>query len=203
MANVDLKKTYRDHYTAKRAPTIVEVSQRPYLMIDGSGDPNTSAEYTNAVKALYPIAYGLRAEIKKTTGDGYVVMPLEGLWWVDDMSKFSVDHKTDWGWTAMICVPDLVTPAMAADVLPAVTAEKELASGDKVRLEMYGDGLAAQVMHLGPYAEEAPTIKALHEFIRGEGLELTGKHHEIYLSDPRKSDPAKLRTIIRQPVRRG
>ncbi len=202
MASIDLKKTYRDYYPAKRLPTIVEVPKRPYLMIDGSGDPNTSVEYADAVAALYPLAYGLRAEIKKVTGDGYTVMPLEGLWWVEDMSRFSVDDKADWEWTAMICVPDLVTPAMAAEVLPRVTAKKKLASGDEARVEIYEDGLAAQVMHLGPYAAEAPTIKTLHEFIHTEGLELTGKHHEIYLSDPRKSDPAKLRTIIRQPVRR-
>jgi hypothetical protein len=202
MASIDLKKTYRDHYTARQVPAIIDIPDRPYLMIDGSGDPNTSAEYAAAVAALYPLAYGLRAEIKKVTGDGYTVMPLEGLWWVEDMSRFSVDDKTDWEWTAMICVPDLVTSPMAAEVFPVVTTKKKLVSGDKAGIEMYGDGLAVQVMHIGPYAAEAPTIRALHEFIHTEGLELTGKHHEIYLSDPRKSAPAKLRTIIRQPVRR-
>lgn len=200
MASVDLKKTYRDHYTARPFPKIVEVPPRPYLMVDGSGDPNTAAEYAAAVTALYSLAYGLRAAIKGETGDGYTVMPLEGLWWVDDMSEFSLDDKSGWSWTMMICQPQPVTPQLAAEVLPAVTAKKELASGDRARVETYGDGLCAQVMHLGPYADEAPTIERLHEFILSEGLERSGKHHEIYLGDPRKKDPAKLRTIIRQPV---
>jgi hypothetical protein len=201
MASIDLKKKYREHYTARVGkPALVEVPPRPHLMIDGEGNPGTSQEYADAVAALYPLAYGLRAAIKKSTGDGYTVMPLQGLWWVDDMSKFSVDDKDSWKWTMMICQPDLVTEELAAGVMPAVIAKKELAVGHKVRLEMFGDGLAAQVMHVGPYSAEAPTIQLLHDFIVDEGLGRVGKHHEIYLGDPRKSDPAKLRTIIRQPV---
>lgn len=201
MASIDLKRVYREHYTAGVGrPALVTVPARPHLMIDGEGNPGTSQEYADAVAALYPIAYGLRAEIKRTTGDGYTVMPLQGLWWVDDMTTFSVDDKDSWQWTMMICQPDLVTNELAVEVMPAVTAKKELAAGHKVRLEMFGDGLAAQVMHIGPYTAEAPTIALLHAFIAAEGLALTGKHHEIYLGDPRKSDPAKLKTIIRQPV---
>jgi hypothetical protein len=201
MASIDLKKEYREHYTARvGTPALVEVPARPFLMIDGEGDPNTSAEYAAAVAALYPLAYGLRAAIKKTTGDGYTVMPLEGLWWADDMSQFSVDRKSDWKWTMMICQPDLVTPDLAAQVMPGVIAAKELAAGPKVRLEIYEEGAAAQIMHVGPYADEVPTIQLLHEFIAAEGLRPARKHHEIYLGDPRKSDPAKLKTIIRQPV---
>lgn len=201
MASIDLKKTlYRDHYTAAAAPALVDVPARRFAMIDGAGDPNTAAEYRDAVEALYPIAYGLRAAVKKATGDAYVVMPLEGLWWVEDMTQFSIDDKSDWLWTAMICVPEAVTDDMAAEVIPAVTAKKRLTAGSRVRVETFTEGLAAQILHVGPYAAEAPTIAALHQFIDDSGCQLTGKHHEIYLSDPRKVDPAKLRTIIRQPV---
>lgn len=201
MASIDLKKEYSEHYTARVGkPALVEVPARPFLMIDGAGDPNTSQEYAHAVAALYPIAYGIRAAIKKQTGDGYTVMPLEGLWWADDMANFSVDDKSDWKWTMMICQPDVATIEMAGAVIPTVTAKRKLVSGNRIRFEIYEEGAAAQVMHLGPYADEAPTIQLLHEFIADEGLQRSGLHHEIYLGDPRKTDPAKLRTIIRQPV---
>jgi hypothetical protein len=203
MASIDLKKVYREHYTARVGkPTLVNVPERPFLMIDGCGDPNTSQEYADAVAALYPIAYGIRAAIKQSTGDGYTVMPLEGLWWADDMANFSVDDKSDWKWTMMIALPELATAEMASDILPTVTRKKSLVSGNKVRYELFAEGECAQVMHVGPYADEAPTIAALHEFIAAEGLEMSGLHHEIYLGDPRKSDPAKLKTIIRQPIAR-
>ncbi len=201
MASLDLKREYRKYYTARVGrPTLVEVPSRPFLMIDGAGDPNTSQEYAEAVAALCPIAYAIRAAIKRQTGDGYAVMPLEGLWWADDMAHFSVEDKSDWKWTMMICQPDVATVEMVATVIPEVTAEKTLAGGGRVRFATYEEGAAAQVMHLGPYADEAPTIQLLHEFIAAEGLERSGLHHEIYLGDPRKTDPAKLKTIIRQPV---
>jgi hypothetical protein len=201
MASIDLKKTsYRDCYTATSTPTLVVVPPRKYVMIDGAGDPNTVAEYREAVEALYPIAYGLRAAVKGATGDAYVVMPLEGLWWANDMASFSTGDKTDWLWTAMICLPEAVTEGMVADVIPTVTAKKHLTAGNKARVETFTEGDAAQILHLGPYAAEAPTIARLHRFIDDNGYRLAGKHHEIYLSDPRKTDPAKLRTLIRQPV---
>lgn len=200
MTSVDLKKIYRDHYTAKRTPTIVDVPTRPFLMIDGYGDPNTSQEYREAVEALYPIAYGFRAAIKAATGDAYTVMPLEGLWWVPKMADFDPADKSNWSWTAMICLPDAITDTMAADVIPAVTANKKLAAGLKARVEHFTEGVSAQILHIGPYADEAPTIDTLHEFIDNAGHKRAGKHHEIYVSDPRKADPAKMRTIIRQPI---
>lgn len=201
MTRIDLKKsTYRDHYTATGTPTVVDIPSRKYLMIDGAGDPNSAVEYRDAVEALYPIAYGLRAAVKSATGDAYVVMPLEGLWWAEDMTEFNVDDKSDWLWTAMICVPEAVSDDMAADVIPGVTSKKQLAAGSKARIEIFTEGKAAQILHVGPYAAEAPTIATLHRFIADRGCELIGKHHEIYLSDPRKVDPTKLRTIIRQPI---
>ncbi len=201
MTNIDLKKTtYREHYTAATIPTVVDVPARRFVMIDGAGDPNTAAEYRDAFEALYPIAYGLRAAVKEATGDAYVVMPLEGLWWAKNMARFNVDDKTDWLWTAMICVPEAVTDAMASAVIPAVTAKKHLAAGPEARVDTFSEGAAAQILHVGPYAAEAPTIAALHQFIDENGYRMTGKHHEIYLSDPRKTDSAQLRTIIRQPI---
>ena len=169
-------------------------------MIDGEGDPNTSEAYQDAIAALYPIAYGLRRAIKEATDVAYTVMPLEGLWWVDDMSQFTIDDKSDWQWTAMICQPEEVTPELAAEVLPLITANKQLVAGDAARVELFGDGLSAQVMHHGPYADEAPTIDGLHRFINTEGYSLSGKHHEIYLTNPRRSAPDRNRTIIRQPI---
>ena len=199
MTSIDLKKSYRDHYTAKPEPTIVQVPERPHLMIDGEGDPNTSPAYRDAVAALYPLAYGLRSAIKDSTGVAYTVMPLEGLWWVE--GGFSaLDDRSQWRWTAMICQPDEATGELAQRVLPKVTTAKKLAAGGLARLERFGDGLAAQILHLGPYSQEGPTIDRLHRFVEGNGYRLTGKHHEIYLTDPRKGDPDKTRTIIRQPV---
>ena len=199
MPSIDLKKVYRDHYTAKRTPSFVDVPRRPFLMIDGSGDPNTSREYQEAIEALYPIAYGLRAAVKAATGDAYTVMPLEGLWWVPDTDEFDPTDKSNLSWTAMFCLPDAVTETMAGEVILAVTAAKDLPAGPKARMDHYEEGTAGQILHIGPYADEAPTIAELHDFITGRGYELTGKHHEIYLSDARRADPAKLRTIIRQP----
>ena len=201
MASIDLKRVYRDQYTARAGkPALVTVPERPFLMIDGEGTPGVAPEYLAAVEALYPLAYGIRAEIKKLTGDGYTVLPLEGLWWADDMESFRANRKDEWKWTLMIGLPDLATSEMAASVLPEVTRKKRLAAGEQVRFELFNEGECAQVMHIGPYSAEEPTIDLLHQFIADQGLELRGLHHEIYLGDPRKADPAKLKTIIRQPV---
>lgn len=129
-------------------------------------------------------------------------MALEGLWWVEDLRRFRLDHKGDWRWTAMICQPEQVSAELAAEVIAAVTAGKHLAAGHLARVEPYGDGLAAQVLHRGSYAEEAPTIARLHRFINEGGYRFAGRDHEIYLTDPRKSAPANNRTIIRQPISR-
>ncbi len=201
MAGIDLKKVYKDQYTARVGkPALVDVPARPFLMIDGQGNPGTAPEYEHAIEALYPLAYGIRASVKAATGDGYTVLPLEGLWWADDMEAFSADRKNEWEWTMMIGLPESATEDMASTVLPAITAKKKLVSGDRVRFEIFDEGRSAQIMHVGPYSAEAPTIAILHTFIADQGLRLRGLHHEIYLGDPRRADPAKLRTIIRQPV---
>jgi hypothetical protein len=200
LAAIDLKKVYREHYTGKSAPVMVDVPARPHLMIDGEGNPGVSQGYLDAVGALYPIAYGIRKELKDSTGDAYTVMPLEGLWWADDMDAYLDNDRDSWKWTLMICQPDIVDAELAVAQIAAVTAKKKLARGHEVRLEHFGDGPAAQLMHLGPYVDEGPNIARLHDFVAESGKKLSGKHHEIYLSDPRKVAPEKVRTILRQPV---
>ncbi|MFC7879723.1 GyrI-like domain-containing protein [Isoptericola sp. NPDC057391] len=203
MASIDLKREPRFHYRAATTPALVTLPPRPFLMVDGEGDPNTAPAYREAVETLYPLAYALRAAVKEATGDAYTVMPLEGLWWADDMSRFSVDAKHEWRWTLLISVPDAVEQVDAAEVMARAVAAKRPPAGDRVRLERYDEGEAAQVLHRGPFATEPETIAGLHAFIETEGRALRGLHHEIYLSDLRRTAPEKLRTVIRQPVAPG
>lgn len=200
MATIDLKRELRDQYSAGTTPSLVTVPARPFLMVDGEGDPNTAPAYREAVATLYPLAYALRAAVKAATGDAYTVMPLEGLWWADDMSRFSVDAKDRWRWTLMIGLPDAVDQVDAPAVVASTAQEKSLPARDGVRVERYDEGRAAQVLHRGPFATEPATVERLHAFIEAEGLSLAGLHHEIYLSDLRRTAPEKLRTLIRQPV---
>lgn len=197
----DLKREFKALYSAGREPALVEVPDLPFLMIDGHGDPNTSPAYAAAIQAMYQVAYGLKFTIKRSEGGtDFGVMPLEGLWWVDDMTKFSVADKSDWDWTMMILQPDVVTAELVERVKEAAKHPSEAVS--RVRLERFEEGEAAQVMYVGPYADEGPTIQQLHAFIEQQGFALRGKHHEIYLGDPRRSAPEKLKTIIRQPASR-
>lgn len=203
MTTIDLTKQLKDLYAASAAEVaVLDVPPRPFLMIDGHGDPNAGGPYAEAVAALYAASYGIRKAIKDATGDAFKVMPLEGLWWVPDMATFSLDRRDDWQWTMMISQPDQVGLELADEVVTQVTAAKHLVAGPLLRLERFGDGLAAQVLHRGPYATEAPTIQRLHAFIEEHGYQRTGKHHEVYLSDPRRSAPASMRTILRQPIAR-
>ena len=198
---VDFKVAHKELYRASRDPALVDVPELAFLMVDGHGDPYTATEYTQAIEALYTVSYSLKFAIKRARdGFDYGVMPLEGLWWVADMSKFTSSKKSDWDWTAMIMQPDRVTQDLLEDALASATAKKSLPAAAKLRLERFCEGPAAQVMHIGPYDAEGPTIKRLHEFIAESGRTRRGKHHEIYLGDPRRSAPEKLRTIIRQPV---
>ena len=172
-----------------------------FLMVDGRGDPNTAVAYREAIEALYSITYRLKFTLKRApAGLDYAVMPLEGLWWSQAEESFASGRKSDWRWTAMILQPDEVTGEMVNDAIQLAERKRPLPAARKLRLERFREGRAAQVMHVGPYSAEAPTIAKLHEFIADQGLSLTGKHHEIYLGDPRRAAPEKLRTIVRQPV---
>lgn len=182
---------------------IVDVPVLRYLMVDGHGDPNTSPAFTEAVTALYPLAYALKFASRKELGRDYVVMPLEGLWWAADMDSFtSARDKSRWDWTLMIMVPDWTTPAMLADARQRVAAKPEPSPRlHDVRLEPLAEGRCVQTLHIGPYDDEAELLHRMHhEYIPAEGLRMTGRHHEIYLSDARRVAPAKQRTILRQPV---
>jgi hypothetical protein len=200
-AKIDPKRELRRLYSARQAPELVDVPELGFLMIDGHGDPNRSPRYQAAVEALYAVSYALRFAIKRAGGPDYTVAPLEGLWWTKDMASFSVEAKSDWDWTMMIMQPAEATPELVEQTIGEVAQQKQPAA--ELRLQRYAEGAAAQLLHLGPYAEEGPTIARLHAFIHDQGYRLRGKHHEIYLGDPRRTAPERLKTIIRQPVSRS
>ena len=200
---IDFKKT-RDCYQARRGQfRIVDVPDLQYLMIDGHGDPNTAPAYADALAALYPVAYKIKFASKRELDRDYVVPPLEALWWATDMAAFTARRdKSQWDWTVMIMAPEWITGAMveAARATVAATAPPS-SSLDALRLDTLHEGRCVQTLHVGPYDAEADVLAELHHtFIPNAGLRMTGKHHEIYFSDARKVEPAKLRTILRQPV---
>ncbi len=199
---MNLRKSLGDLYApSAEEPALVDVPALSFLMLDGSGDPNTSPEYQEAVQALYGLSYACKFALKKgPSGLDYAVMPLEGLWWAGDMAAFTAGARADWRWTMMIAQPEAVTPEFFQQVRDEAVRKKGLAVLAKVRLETFHEGLAAQIMHVGPFSAEGPTVERLHHFIDEQGYARTGKHHEIYLSDPRRSAPEKMKTVIRQPV---
>ncbi len=203
MDKVDLKKDLAFLYNPPKRYELVEVPPLRYLMLDGQGNPNNNPAYQAAVETLYALSYTLKFACKKTLEKDYSVMPLEGLWWTPDMAQFSLEDKDAWHWTMMILQPEWITAEMVAAAREEVRRKKNPARLDEVRFEVYEEGLAAQIMYLGAYSDEAPTIADLHAFIAEQGCERHGKHHEIYLGDPRKTAPEKLKTIIRQPVKKG
>lgn len=197
---VDFRKTL-DVYQAKRANfRIVDVPDMRYLMIDGRGDPNSSPAFGEAIEALYPVAYKLKFASKRDLDRDYVVPPLEGLWWADDMSAFTANRdKGKWSWTLMLMVPEWIQPAMVTTAVEQA-ATKSARVGD-VRLETLSEGRCVQTLHVGSFDDEAGVLAEMHDvFIPDHGLHMVGKHHEIYLSDFRRVAPEQLRTILRQPV---
>ena len=208
MANLDMKKTLK-HLYAPSAKAVGEVDVPPmnYLMIDGKGNPNTSKQYEQAVQALYNLAYAIRA-ICKDAGNIFTVMPLEGLWsfeHIETPDAFTVrdEDKDKFIWTMMILQPDFVTSEIVEQARDIVQSKKDVPERlNNIRFEAYHEGEAVQIMHIGSYSEEGPTVERLHRHIETQGWALSGKHHEIYLSDPRKVAPEKLKTVIRQPFKR-
>jgi hypothetical protein len=183
-------------------PEIVQVPPIGFIMIDGRGDPNTAVAYQEAIQALYSVSYTLKFALKKELAVEYKVGPLEGLWWSDNMSTFGSGGKDNWQWTAMIAQPDEVTTERFEQAVEEVARKKDLPALPLARLERFEEGPCAQILHIGPFSAEGPTIALLHEFIAEQGHTFDGKrqkHHEIYLSDPRRSAPEKWKTIIRQP----
>ena len=202
MKKIDFKKELKHLYNpSAKEVVIIDVPSMNFLMIDGVGDPNTSQDYKDAVEALYALSYSLKFMIKNgKTAIDYGVMPLEGLWWTDDMAEFNMENKDIWKWTAMIVQPEYATKDLFGKALEQVAKKKNPAALSKVRFENFHEGLSVQIMHIGPYSAEAPTIDKIRDFIEEKGYKLNGKHHEIYLSDPRKTASEKMKTVIRQAV---
>jgi len=201
MKKIDLKKELKNLYQPSAKEVVqVDVPIMNYVMVDGEGDPNTSQAFSDAVEALFAVSYAVKFMVKRgPLGIDYGVMPLEGLWWVDEMSTFSTEDKSNWKWTVMIMQPDFVTKEMIENAMSNVVKKKNLVAISRVRFEAFSDGKSAQILHIGPFSEEGPTIEKVHRFIDARGKRI-GKHHEIYLSDTRKADPAKWKTVIRQPM---
>lgn len=202
MEKIDFKKQHKDWYRpSDKKASFVKIPKLKFLMVDGQGDPNTAAEFTQAFEVLYGVSYTLKFALKVDTSlPDWTVPPPEGLWWADDMTAFAEKRKDEWLWTLMVRQPDFVTKKRIDTAAAALKKRKDPPGLSKLRFETFTEGLTAQIMHIGPYDNEGPTIEKLHAFIHGNNYELAGKHHEIYMSDPRRAKPEKLKTIIRQPI---
>lgn len=202
MAALDLKKEFKDLYNpSSKEVTFVDVPAVNFIKADGAGDPNHSQEFQDAVGLLFSLSYTLKFMIKKADpAMEYAVMPLEGLWWADDMDAFDISRdKERWQWTLMIRQPDFITEEHYRRAAEEVRTKKKLPGVEKTRFELYHEGPAAQIMHIGPFSTEGPTVARIHKAIGDRGGQISGLHHEIYLSDFRKADPEKLKTVVRQP----
>lgn len=202
MGKIDYKKELKQFYSpsAKKVET-VEVPQMNFLMVDGEGDPNTSKSFSDAIESLYLVSYTLKFMIRKGEMDiDYGVLPLEALWWSEDMSAFTAGNRDAWKWTTMIMQPEFISEKMIQEALAEVERKKKPVAMPSVRFETFREGKAAQIMHIGPFSEEGPTIEKVHLFIEENGSRRVGKHHEIYLSDIRRAAAEKWKTIIRQPM---
>jgi hypothetical protein len=202
MTKIDLSKEHKLLYTAKTEPALVDVPALNCLMIDGQGDPSSGTAFQEAMGALYALAYTVKFTLKKQdpAKDFKVMMP-EGLWWNHADGTFQLKRREEWCWTLFMVLPDFVSAKVIAAARAQIRAKKKAVPGlDKVRLERFREGKCVQVMHIGPYADEPPTIAKMHKFAADQGLKLRGKHHEIYFGDPRRTKPDKLKTILRQPV---
>lgn len=202
MTKIDLAKDLKPLYAPPKGKfVIVDIPEIRFLMIDGHGDPNTSKEYREALDALYSVAYTAKFQLKLGPRKiDFRVMPLEGLWWADDMTDFLSGNRDRWKWTAMIALPKVVGAKEFEAACAKAAEKKELPALKRLRVEPFKEGKAVQTLYFGPYAEEGPTIAAMHAFASEQGYALRGKHHEIYLSDPRRTAPTKLKTIIRQSI---
>jgi len=203
MKKIDFKKELKHLYKpSAKEPAVVEVPKMNFLTIDGQGDPNISKDFQEAIEALYAVSYSLKFMIKKGEQQvDYGVMPLEGLWWAEDMTEFSLADKNTWKWRLMIMQPEYISEALVTQSMQVVEEKKNPPALAKMKFEDYEEGQAMLIMHLGPFSEEGPTIARLHQSIGENSGKLHGLHHEIYLSDIRKAAPEKLKTVLRQPFR--
>ncbi len=203
MAGIDMKKEFKHLYNPpSKEVAVVDVPPMNFLMVDGQGDPNTSPEFQASVGTLFGVSYTLKFEIKKANpAADYTVMPLEALWWTEDADGFNAENKCAWKWTLMIAQPQSVTNDLVQAAIDTVKKKEASPALSRLRFECLHEGLCAQSMHIGPYSAERPTIERIHRFIGENGYVPAGKHHEIYLSDPRRCAPEKMKTVVRQPIR--
>ena len=200
MDKIDLKKELNTLYKPSAKKVVeVDVPAFNFLMVDGEGNPNTSTSYKEAVEALYSVSYSVKFALKKENGINYAVMPLEGLWWADDLTSFQRSDKDAWKWTMMIMQPPEISRKMVQSAIAGIQERKVLPGLQRLRFEKFKEGRCAQTLHVGPFSEEGPTIQRVHDYITSRSA-LKGKHHEIYLSDVRKAAPENWKTIIRQPM---
>jgi hypothetical protein len=201
VARLDLRKELKQLYQpSAKAVAEVKVPAFTFLMIDGKGDPNSSKSYAEAVEALFAVSYAAKFMVKKgPSQQDYAVMPLEGLWWADDMAAFRSGDRGQWQWTLMIMQPEFMTQALLRTAMAETMARKQLPGIARLRIERFEEGHCAQILHVGPFSEEGPTIERLHAYIDAHGR-LRGKHHEIYLTDIRRAAPSRWKTVIRQPM---
>lgn len=203
MKRIDLRKELKHLYNpSPKEVELVRVPEFRFLMVDGRGDPNSSTEFHNAIQMLYALSYTMKFKFRFEKGIDYPVMALEGLWSMADNATFDQDRRNDWQWTLMILQPRIVTKSLMKKALVEVEQKKNLEAPASLRLETFKEGLSVQVMHLGPYAEETHSLRKLDEFVAAHGLEMKYKHHEIYMSDPRRAKPQNMKTILRHPVKK-
>jgi hypothetical protein len=199
---VDFKKELNELYNPKAGQfTLVNVPAMQYLMVDGHGDPNTVPAYQEAVASLFSVSFTLKFHSKNVMNRDYVVPPLEGLWWSENYDDFRSGRKDNWSWTMMVMVPDWLGQPEVEEAVGAVRSKKPKINVDSLRFATLHEGLCAQIMHIGSYDDEAPTLMKLHDvWLPENGLQERLKHHEIYIGDPRKTEPSRLKTVLRQPV---
>jgi hypothetical protein len=201
MTKMDFKQELKKLYQASAKDVVlVDVPSMDFLMVDGQGDPNTSQDYADAIEALFLVAHTLKFTVKKgALAMDYAVMPLECMWWAEDMDSFAAGEKSLWKWTAMIMQPPFITSSMVYGAIAQAQKKKPLAALSRVHLNSFSEGKCAQILHIGPFSQEGSTIEKVHKFIHSK-TKLRGKHHEIYLSDIRKAMPERWKTIVRQPM---
>lgn len=206
METIDFKKD--PAYKAKTEPEIVTIPKTLYVMVDGKGMPENSdgenTEFQEAMQILFGIVYTIKFWDKKYPAPPnyakFNMAPLSGLWWMKNGQSFDMAKPDKWQWTVMLRVPEFVTPKYFNDVLDACIAQKKSEIYKKARLEYLDEGTCVQILHIGPYNTEAPNIEKMHAYAIDKGYTLTGKHHELYFGDPRRTAPEKLKTILRQPI---
>lgn len=198
---IDIKRQYKHLFAGKREPHLVDVPKLQYLMIDGEGAPEGAA-FQDAIGALYSTAYKAKFGLKAAGREDFVVPPLEALWWADDESAFDENRRDEWQWTLMLILPEHVSGEDIADALGELDKKGKTSAAHRgIRTEVLEEGRAVQRLYVGPYDSMGGAISAMHAFAESNGFQLAGKHHDVYLSDPRRTVPERLKTVLRRPVR--